>query len=98
MVGKLGVSDGGDSANDAAGVRVVLFRALDPFPGRFLDVDLALRVGVPEVHAWHDWHRVLLVVDVQHCFGKNLVHKVRKVLITNPGHAVPDDFDNDLWG
>jgi hypothetical protein len=65
-----------------------------PFSGR-LDVDLAPTMVVPETQAWHDRYRVLHVVNVHHIFGKNIVHVVREVLITNSGQAVPDDSDSD---
>jgi len=98
MVRKLSAEDGGDSANDAARIWVILAGARDPSSGIILDVDLARNMVVPEPHAWHDRYRVLLVVDVFHTSGKNSVHKVRKVLVTNSGHAVPDyaDFDGGI--
>lgn len=95
MVRKLSVIDGGDSANDATGVRVILAGASDPLIGVLLDVDLAPSAVVPEIHAWHDRHRVPLVVDVDHTFVKLIVHVVREVLVSDPGHAVPDDSDTN---
>jgi len=44
MVRKSSLEDVGDSANDAARVRVVLTGARDPFSSSFLDVDLAEKV------------------------------------------------------
>jgi hypothetical protein len=96
MVRKHSVTDGGDSANAAAGVRVVLSGARSPCSGVILDVDLATGMVEPEIHAWHDGQRVPLVVDVRHMAGKKIVHKVREVLIANPGQAVPVSFDLDL--
>lgn len=96
MVRKSSLEDGGDSANDAPRVRVVLAGARDPFSG-FLDVDLAQNMVEPVELAWHDRYRVMLVVDVFHTPGKNGVHEARKVLVTNPGHTVPDDFDVGGW-
>lgn len=98
MVRKIGLEDVGDSANDAARVRVVLTGARDPFFSSFLDVDLAENMVVPEGLGWHDRYRVMFVVDVCHAPGKNGVHEAREVLVTNPGHAVPDDDDVGGWG
>jgi len=98
MVRKLGLEDGGDSANDAPRVRVVLAGAPDPFSGFFLDVDLARNMVVASELGWHDRYGVMLVVDVFHTPGKNRVHEVREGMVTNPGHAVPDDSDVGRWG
>lgn len=46
MFRKISLEDGGDSANDAARVRVVFAGALGPFSG-ILDVDLARNMAVP---------------------------------------------------
>ena len=97
MVRKLGLEDGGDSANDAARVRVVFAGARDPFSG-FLYVDLTQNIVIPECDGGHDRYRVKFVVDVFHTPAKNGVHEVREVLVTNPGHTVPDDSDVGGWG
>jgi hypothetical protein len=97
MVRKLSLDEGRDSANDAARVRVVFARALNPFSG-FLDVDLAQDIVVPECDGGHDRYRVMLVVDVLHTPGKNGVHEAHEVLVTNPGHTVRDDSDVGGWG
>jgi len=39
----------------------------------------------------------MFVVDVFHTPGKNGVHEAREVLVTNPGHTVPDDDDVGGW-
>lgn len=95
MVRKRSVTDGGDSASAAAGIRVVLAGAQDPISGLVLNVDLATGLVVPAIDAGHDRHRVFLVVDVRYTARKKLVYEVRKVLITNPGHSVPERFDLD---
>jgi hypothetical protein len=95
MVRKRSVTDGCDSANAAAGVRVVLAGARDPFSGLILNVDLATGMVVPATQAGHDGHRVLHVVDERYLAGKDVVHEFRKVHITDPGHAVRDGFDWD---
>ena len=97
MFRKLSLDDGGDSANDAARVRVVFVGARDPFSGIILDVDLTRNVMVPEEHAWQDWYSVMRIVDALHTVGKNVVHEAREGLVTNPRHTLPDDSDVGSW-
>jgi len=92
MLRKISLEDDGDSANDAARVRIVFAGASDPFSG-FLDVDLARNMVVPECDGGHDRYKVMLVVDVFHAPGKNGVYEAREVLVTNTGHTIRDDSD-----
>ena len=98
MVRKFTIEYGGDSANDAARILVVYAGACDPFSVSFLDVDLAQNMVVPEAHGWHGWYRVKLVIDAYYTLGKNGVHEVHEVRITNSGHTVPEDSDVNGWG
>jgi hypothetical protein len=97
MFRKPSVENGGDSANDAARVRIVFAGAHDPLSG-LLDVDLTRNMAIPEGHGWHDRYWVKLIVDALYEVGKNVVHEARKVLVTNPGHTVPDNSDDGSWG
>ena len=97
MVRKLRLEDAGDCANDAARVRVVFAGARDPLSS-FLDMDLARNMVIRGGLGWQDRYRVMLVGDAFHTPGKNGVHEARKVLVTNPGHTVPDNFDVDGCG
>lgn len=98
MFRKITIEYRGDSANDAARIRVVYAGTCDPCSASFLDVDLAQNMVEPEGHGWHGRYRVLLVIDAYHTLWKNSVHEVHEVLITNPGHTVPEDSDVGGWG
>ena len=97
MVRKFSLENGGDSTNAAESVLIILPGARNPFAG-LLDVDLARNMVVPEGLCWHDRYWVFLVIDSPHAVVKDSVHKARELLVTNPGHAVPDDSDVGVWG
>ena len=97
MLRKISPPGAGGRANHAARVRIVFAGARSPFSG-ILDVDLARNMVVSEYGGRQDRYKVMHVVDVFHTPGKNGVHEAREVLVTNPGHTVPDNTDVSGWG
>ena len=84
MVRKIGIVQGGDSASDAARVRVVVAGAGDPFSVIVLDVDLTGDAVEPECEGGRDRIRVIHIDDVLHTCGKKGVHEVHEMFVTNP--------------
>src|SRR6266852_7740826 len=97
MVRKFSLENGGDSANDAARVLIILPGALNPFSS-LLDVDLAQNMVVPEKPGWQDRYRVMLIVDSFHTAEENGIHEAHEALVTDSRHTVPDDSDVGGWG
>jgi hypothetical protein len=96
MVVKRSLENGGDSANNAERVLIILPGALNPFSSLF-DVDLSQNMVVPHRHGRQDRNRVMLIVDSCHTVGENGVHEAHEASVTDPRHTVPDDSDVGGW-